>query len=221
MGVERRALIVAAASPEQLAEVGERPEIVIAADSGLHAVLAIGWTPDRVVGDLDSARPAAVRHAVDAGAVVDRHPATKNETDLELALAAAVEAGATEIRVVVRGDGRLDHQLANLVALAKPDWNGVDIRADVGEHAVWVVRGERHLELEPGRHLALLPIGGPARVTSRGVAYPLDDEVLSPFDGRGIANQAIENTVSLSVSEGVVLAISSPARTDSLDDAPG
>lgn len=217
MGAERRAVIVAAASPQQLAPFVDRPEVVIAADSGLHAVLAAGWIPDRLVGDLDSAEPEAVQRAIDGGAAVDRHPSTKNETDLELALLAAIEAGATDVHVVVRGDGRLDHQLANLVALANPRWSQIDVRADVGEHTVWVVHRGRHLDMAPGRHLALVPVGGPARVTSRGVAYPLDDEVLSPFEGRGIANEAVDAVVSITVSEGVVLVVSSPERPADAD----
>ena len=219
MRSERRALIVAAASPQQLTGIETRPDVVIAADSGLHAVLAAGWIPDHLVGDLDSADPSAVEIAAESGAVVDRHPVGKDKTDLELALAAAVDAGATEIRVVVRADGRLDHQLANVFALAKPDWSAAEVRADIGDHVVWVVRGERRLEVEVGQHLALLPIGGPARVTTRGVAFPLTDEVLSPFDGRGIANEATETVVSLTVSDGVVLVVSSPAQADDPDDA--
>lgn len=214
MRSERRALIVAAASPQQLTGIETRPDVVIAADSGLHAVLAAGWIPDHLVGDLDSADPSAVEIAAESGAVVDRHPVGKDKTDLELALAAAVDAGATEIRVVVRADGRLDHQLANVFALAKPDWSAAEVRADIGDHVVWVVRGERRLEVEVGQHLALLPIGGPARVTTRGVAFPLTDEVLSPFDGRGIANEATETVVSLTVSDGVVLVVSSPPHID-------
>lgn len=219
MTPERRALIVAASSPQQLVDIETRPDVVIAADSGLHAVLAAGWIPDRLIGDLDSVDPAAVEIAAEGGAVVDRHPVGKDETDLELALAAAVDAGATEIQVVVRADGRLDHQLANLFALAKPDWSAAEVRADIGDHVVWVVRGERRLEVGIGQHLALLPIGGPARVTTCGVAFSLADEVLSPFDGRGIANEAIESVVSLTVSDGVVLVVSSPAHPDDPHDA--
>ena len=84
---------------------------------------------------------------------------------------------------------------------------------------MWVVRGERRLELGIGQHFALLPIGGPARVTSHGIAFPLADEMLSPFDGRGIANEATESVVSLTVSDGVVLVVSSPAHADDPDEA--
>src|SRR6185312_10494011 len=60
--------------------------VVIAADSGLHQATRLGLHVDYVVGDFDSADPAAVEAARAAGAVVDRHPAEKDATDLELAL---------------------------------------------------------------------------------------------------------------------------------------
>lgn len=205
-----RAVIVAAASVEQLASFTDRPDLVIAADSGLHAVLAHGWVPDRLVGDLDSAEPGAVEEAVRRGVQVDRHPEAKDETDLELALAAAIAAGASDVHVVVRPDGRLDHQLANLVALANPAWSDAIVTAQVGEHRVWVVHDRRSIAAEIGQQFALVAIGGPATVSSRGVAYPLDREALSPFVGRGIANEATEPVVEFDVERGVVLALSSP-----------
>ena len=214
----RRALIVAAAAPHQLDGIDDRPELVIAADSGLHAVLHRGWVPDLVVGDLDSVDPAALAEATDAGARVEPAAIDKDETDLELALLAAVDAGADTVRVIVRGDGRLDHQLANLVALAAPELAAVEVSAAVGEHEAWVVRGERRLTLEIGRHLALLPVGGSAWVTSEGVAFPLADEELSPFAGRGIANRVTAEPVRIAVHAGVVLVLSSPRRTSDRDD---
>ena len=71
-----RALIVAASSADQLANLRDRPPLLIAADSGLHAVLDRGWTPDLVIGDLDSATAAAVETARSAGAAVDVEAAT-------------------------------------------------------------------------------------------------------------------------------------------------
>ncbi|MEM9466507.1 MAG: thiamine diphosphokinase [Actinomycetota bacterium] len=216
----RRALIVAAAAPGQLDGIADRPELLIAADSGVHAVLDRGWVPDLVVGDLDSARRDAIDAAAAAGATVEQAAIDKDETDLELALRRALDRGVQAAHVIVRGDGRIDHQLANLVCLAAPDLAGLDLVASIGEHTVWVVRGERRLDLASGRHLALVPIGGPARVTSVGVAFPLDAAVLSPFAGRGIANEVVDPPVRLVVHDGVVLVLSSPTRTSDRDDAP-
>lgn len=215
-----RALIVAASSADQLANLRDRPPLLIAADSGLHAVLDRGWTPDLVIGDLDSATAAAVETARSAGAAVETADIDKDETDLELALAAAITRGATDIRVVVRSDGRLDHQLANLAVLAAPQFAAAQISGAIGEHEVWVIRGERQLQLEPGQPFALVPIGGPARVTSSGVAFPLAGEELSPFSGRGIANTVTDPVVRLRVDRGVVIALSTPTEPSGPGDAP-
>ena len=215
-----RALIVAASSADQLANLRDRPPLLIAADSGLHAVLDRGWTPDLVIGDLDSATAAAVETARSAGAAVETADIGKDETDLELALAAAITRGATDLRIVVRSDGRLDHQLANLAVLAAPQFAAAQISGAIGEHEVWVIRGERQLQLEPGQPFALVPIGGPARVTSSGVAFPLAGEELSPFSGRGIANTVTDPVVRLRVDRGVVIALSTPTEPSGPDDAP-
>jgi len=204
------ALIVAASNSSQLDAYLDRPEVVIAADAGLAAVVGRGWTPDRLVGDLDSADPVQVADLERRGIPIDRFPADKDETDLELALAIAVSMGVSSVEVVVRDDGRLDHQLANLMVLAHPRWQEVAISARLGGHRAWVIHRHLRPDVPVGAHLGLFAVGGEAEVSARGVAYPLDRFVLSPFVGRGVANQVTEPTVEVLVSAGVVLAVSSP-----------
>ena len=72
-------------------------DLVIAADGGTNALDRLGRRPDLVVGDLDSADPATVERMAGAGTRVERHPVDKDASDTELALDAAVAAGATEV----------------------------------------------------------------------------------------------------------------------------
>ncbi|HTD50939.1 MAG TPA: thiamine diphosphokinase, partial [Acidimicrobiia bacterium] len=71
-------------SPTVLDRLPDRGD-VIAADSGLGVAMALGVHVDHLVGDLDSAAPHAVDAAVASGTTVERHPAEKDATDLELA----------------------------------------------------------------------------------------------------------------------------------------
>src|SRR5436305_14191603 len=84
-----------------------QPADVIAADSGLTVASALGLAVDHLVGDLDSVDPAAVEAAEAGGTTVDRHPAEKDATDLELALDAALTRGARRVAVVDAGGDRL------------------------------------------------------------------------------------------------------------------
>ena len=167
-------------------------------------------THDLVVGDMDSVAPTALDQARREGATLEQHEVAKDRSDLELAFDAARRFGAASVHVVVRGGGRLDHQLANLLVLTAPELSSVSISASVGHHRVWVVRGRRALDLPVGAHLGLQPVGGPARLTTAGLAYPMTDGTLSPFAAHGIANEVVATPAVVEVDEGVVLAVSSP-----------
>ncbi|MEO1058941.1 MAG: thiamine diphosphokinase, partial [Actinomycetota bacterium] len=60
--------------------------ILLAVDGGLDHALAAGLTPSGLIGDLDSVTEPGLVWAA-RNATIDRHPADKDETDTELALA--------------------------------------------------------------------------------------------------------------------------------------
>ena len=159
---------------------------------------------DLLVGDLDSAPPEAVARAPR----VERYPVDKDAPDLELAVAAAVADEARRI-VVVGGDGgRLDHLLGNAFLLASDRWADVEIEAVLGDARLWVVRGERTIDGEPGQLVSLYAVGGPARgVTTAGLRWSLTDGELLPGSSLGLSNEFVSTHATVRVREGVVLAI--------------
>jgi len=197
-----------------------RPEIrewlpaaadVVAADSGLRVATALGFHVNHVVGDFDSADPSEVEAAVAAGATVDRHPAEKDATDLELAFDAAIARGARKVVLVDGGGDRLDHLLGNLLLLASPVLVGVVVEAFTGTARILVVRGG-----DPpvtiggalGSLVTLLPLGGPARgIVTRGLRYRLSDEDLGPGTTRGVSNELAAHTGSVRLESGALLVV--------------
>jgi thiamine pyrophosphokinase len=181
---------------------------VIAADSGVEHALTIGSRVDLVVGDLDSASPAAIEQAVAAGAEVERHPAEKEFTDLELALMAARAHGARCVLVVGGAGGRLDHFLANALALAGPGAGDKTVEWITNAGIVTVVRSTAALAGSPGALVSLLAVGGPAiGVRTTGLRYPLEHEELMPGSTRGVSNEFIGAMAVVSVEAGVLLAV--------------
>ena len=181
---------------------------VVAADSGVEQALALGCTVDLVVGDFDSADPAAVEAAVAAGAEVRRYPQAKAQSDLELALHAARELGASRLVAVGGAGGRLDHLLANMLLLASPSFADVDVEAIVGRAHVTVIRRAADLTGAPGDLCSLFAAGGPARgVRTTGLQYPLDGEDLLPGSTRGLSNELVEPVATVSIDHGTVLAV--------------
>jgi len=208
-------IVVTGGDPVDPAHLDELPAgaFVIAADSGIEHALAAGLHIDVAVGDFDSVAPSALQAAADAGAVVERHPEAKDETDLELALDAAAARGATRVYVLGGHGGRLDHLLANALLLASPRYAHLSLVARMGAARVTVVRDEATLAGSVGDLVTLLAVGGPADgVTTEGMRFPLRAETLHPGSTRGVSNELSLPVATVRVATGVLLAVQ-PGQT--------
>jgi thiamine pyrophosphokinase len=194
--------------------------IVIAADGGYARALGLGLAPSLLVGDLDSVDPALAEAAEAGGVVVRRASRAKDESDAELALLAAVEAGARRITLLgAFGGRRLDHALANLWLLAHPALATtpvvlLDAAARVSLLAAPGPDGApvtRPLPGPIGAVVTLLPFAGDATgVTTRGLRYPLRDEPLSTGPARGLSNVRVLADAAVTLREGRLLLVETP-----------
>jgi thiamine pyrophosphokinase len=191
---------------------------IIAADGGAAALDRLGRRPERLVGDLDSADPALVERLEASGTLVGRHPADKEASDTELAVHAAVAAGADRIDVLgATGGERLDHELANLLLLADPAFDDVELAAIVGPTRVRALRGDRRLELRGavGDLVTLLPVGGDATgVTTHNLQWPLDGATLRLGGSRGLSNVVTAPDASVRLTDGVLLVVETVSKGD-------
>jgi thiamine pyrophosphokinase len=213
MRVTRAAIVLAGGDPveEHLRRQLPDDAVVIAADSGLHQGELLGLHIDYVVGDLDSAEPAAVERARAAGAVVERHPVDKDATDLELAFDVARDRGARQVTVVGGAGGRLDHFVANVALLGSARFADLEVDAWLGEAYVAVVQGGRlpHvLRGAAGSLVTLLAAGGDAcGITTAGLEFPLQGATLRPGTSRGVSNVLVGEHGSVVLEQGTLLVI--------------
>lgn len=182
---------------------------VIAADGGLLTCCGLGRWPDLLVGDFDSLPAQLVADAEERGVAVHRHPSDKDQTDLELALQAALERSPERLTVMAAFGGRLDHELATIGLLAAETFEGVEVHAVDGRRTMTIVRSSAQLRLEVGATVSLLPWGGVVHgVTTSGLRWPLTDATFEAGTTWGISNVAAEPEQSVSISDGVLLAVS-------------
>ena len=207
-----KAIVVAGgdAAPEDAALLAGA-EIVIAADSGAGWVASHGGVPDVVIGDMDSIDPALLERLTAQGVAIEAHPSEKDASDAELAVARAIAAGADEVVIVggLRGE-RLDHELANLLLLADPRWEAIDLRIERAGTTVRCLKAGSRLELTgvAGDLVTLLPLGEDAvGVRTDGLRYELRDETLVAGRSRGLSNEVVEAPASVSLKSGTLLVI--------------
>jgi thiamine pyrophosphokinase len=192
----------------------EAEDLVVAADGGAFALERWKILPHLVVGDMDSLGDAGVERLARQGIGVAKFPAAKDESDLELAVAHAISAGAKEIVILgALGGPRLDHETANLMLLADPGYDGVRIEARRGALRVRALRGGGSLALEGplGSIVTLLPVAGDAEgVRTEGLRFPLAGETLRLGKSRGLSNEVAQSPARVSLDKGSLLVFETP-----------
>lgn len=208
-----RALVVIGGHPPDRRILGHLPDstTVICADSGLDHALRLGLEPTAVIGDMDSVSGASLELARSMGCAVIEHPADKDLTDTELALAHAVDIGCRHITVVWGGGDRIDHVLGVIAALGHPRL------ADLDSLTAWLAADRLDI-LHPGRELvvdhrpetliSLLAIGSLESVVSTsGLKWDLDDASLSSRSARGVSNVVMSRPCRIVSRRGVIAVV--------------
>ncbi len=189
-------------------------ELVIAVDGGANHCHQWGITPSILLGDLDSINSAVLHDCIERDVSIHRYPARKDKTDLELALDLALKKGATHVTILSALGGRWDMSLANLLLIASPAYRDIEMTVE-GEAATFqIVHSGKTTTLTArrGATVSLIPLRGDAHgVTLTGFEYPLDSETLHFSSTRGISNIVRDEKGTVTLKEGILLAVMSPA----------
>ena len=208
-----RALIIAHGEPpsrQLIRKLKAEADIVIATDGAANQLLPAGIIPHFVLGDFDSIDPG----------IPDAYPeirfviaANQEASDLDKAVAHALELGAAEVAVTGSGGGRLDHTLANASLLLK--YEGVRLTLADDRGVSRGVSGDAEFNGAIGDTLSLIAFS-PANVAwTEGLKWPLQDETLVPGT-RGVSNIFTQPTARIRVDSGAVIACHlSASRADS------
>ncbi len=170
-----------AVTPEDLAQALDLAPVLVAADGGADAALALGHVPDLAIGDFDSISDAA-RDRLGPARLI--HVAEQDSTDFAKALR---HIRADFVIAVGFSGRRLDHTLAALnVMVRHPQPPCIMLAA---EDIVFLAPAELRLPLAAGTRVSLFPMGA---VTGRseGLRWPIDGIRFVPEGRIGTSNAA-------------------------------
>ena len=191
---------------------GETFDAVWGVDGGARHAGLLNVRVTTVIGDFDSLSAAELASL--GGVEKLSFPARKDEMDLELALLEAVKRGAERVVIAGMMGGRLDMSLANLHLLAHPDLAGVRVEVWHGGESARVLRPPGGaIAGRPGDTVSLLPLEGDVTgITTRGLAYQLENQPLSFGAARGLSNIMETNEARVEFAAGLLLAVHAPAE---------
>lgn len=186
----------------------QRDDYIICADGGARHALALDVKPDLIIGDMDSAEKDQLQKFQEAEASMELFPHDKNETDLELAIHRAVEMNPAQIIIIAGLGGRLDQTLANITLLTDIRLSNIDIRLDDGVEESFLCRDQVQVSGRTGDIVSLIPWGGAvSEVQTTNLKWPLHRETLYPDRTRGISNEMLGESATISIGSGLLLIV--------------
>jgi thiamine pyrophosphokinase len=176
-------------------------DLIVAADGGASAALQIGYSPDVVIGDLDSITDE-LRENLSTAQFLFRPSQEIN--DLHKALDFCLLAGAQSIDLIGITGKRFDHSLNNFSVLCHFDQlMTLNIFDTHGQ--IYIVRDQIELTGFAGQTVSLIPIGEVSGIQTTGLKWQLNDETLAFGVREGCSNELLATTATITIQSGILL----------------
>lgn len=170
---------------------------IIAADGAANTLMAMGITPNWVVGDLDSVEPHILSQLKSV------HHADQNLCDFKKSLLFLEKNQLLPTIILGVNGGELDHILKNVGMIAATQ--NVFIASPMIGFSM--IAGETK-QLTLPIHTKLSLIGMPsAIVSSQGLKWELNEYVMNFPGENSFYNQTVANSITLTVMQGVVIVL--------------
>ncbi len=181
---------------------------LIGVDGGVRHLRKLDMIPDIVIGDFDSISSHEIKWITEKAVETRRFPPEKDQTDFELALDHAMEIGCKEIQVFGALGGRMDHTLANISLLSNPRYSNIHICLINGTERLFFIHNQTTIFGKTGDIVSLLPWGESVTgVTTSGLKYPLNEEILFSFGSRGLSNVLESGYATITFKKGILLCV--------------
>jgi thiamine pyrophosphokinase len=186
----------------------QNDDYFICADGGTRHAVSLNVQPHLIIGDMDSADEDQLQAFQKEGVRVQLFSHDKNETDLELALHRAIDLKPQQILILGALGGRLDQTLGNLALLTDARLAAFHVRLDDGVEEVFLCRDQVKVRGKSGDLVSLIPrLGAVSGIQTKNLKWPLRNETLYPDKTRGISNEMLGDTASISIGSGLLLIV--------------
>ncbi|MCH8927918.1 MAG: thiamine diphosphokinase [Candidatus Marinimicrobia bacterium] len=179
---------------ERITGVLKSADRIICADGGANHLVSTGFTPDLIIGDMDSLLPVTQKKYNDIEFLKDTSEQT---TDLMKAVDHEISIGIDRIIFLGVTGNRSDHTMASF-SLLKIYAPIVEISILNTFAEVDYIRKSFTFESPIGRKISLMVMSGISSITSQGLKWELNGESydFSPF---GVSNEVMSSPVILDI----------------------
>ncbi|MGB3388060.1 MAG: thiamine diphosphokinase [Pseudaminobacter sp.] len=186
---------------------------VIAADAGIGHAVTLGAEPELWIGDFDSI-PDNLPASFDA---IERQvfPSDKDQTDGELAIAAALERGASSLVLAgAFGGARADHAFLHLALAMRLAESGVPTLLTSGaQEGHPLLPGTTEFDYEDGTLFSVLGLSALSGLTETGAKWPLHHVEVAFGSSLTLSNE-VRGNLRITLESGRAMLLAHPYPQD-------
>ena len=163
-------------------------------DGGADKLITMGYTPDVILGDLDSIDK---EKKVYNSKIVYLEDQSKN--DLEKSISWCVKQGIKELELFGFSYGRDDHHLANLFIM-KDFSNRVRMKMYTDKSLIFCINEHSTFLSKANQTVSIFTFTNKTTITTTGLKYALKNSSLT-YPSQGVSNLAIGSSFSVTPSD--------------------
>ncbi len=163
-------------------------------DGGADKLITIGYTPDVILGDLDSINE---EKRIYNSAIVHLEDQSKN--DLEKSMSWCVNQGIERLELFGFSNGRDDHHLASLFIM-KDFSNKVKMKMYTDNSIIFCINEHSTFSSKANQIVSIFTFNKKTIITTTGLKYKLKNSPLTS-PSQGISNLATGSSFSVSPSD--------------------
>ena len=177
-------------------KVLKKASTIISLDGGSDKLISMGYSPDYIVGDMDSLNYDQIKYKTQVILMKDQ-----SKNDLEKAMDWLVCNKINKLELVGCSAARDDHHFANLFIMEKFS-NFINMKMVTNWSVFYCLDGLKTFKSVPGQTVSIITKYNDVKITTEGLKYSLKNETLN-FPSQGISNVALRSSFSLDVSKPV------------------
>ena len=163
-------------------------------DGGADKLITMGYTPNVILGDLDSIDK---EKKIYNSTIVYLEDQSKN--DLEKSISWCVKQGIKELELFGFSYGRDDHHLANLFIM-KDFSDKVRMKMYTDKSLIFCINEHSTFLSKANQTVSIFTFTNKTTITTTGLKYPLKNSSLT-YPSQGVSNLAIGSSFSVTPSD--------------------